>query len=152
MDLILWRHAEAEDAGPGQRDLDRALTPHGQRQAARMAQWLNARLPDAARVVASPARRTQQTALALGRQAETLPELAPDSDVESVLQASGWPSASQVTVLVGHQPTLGLLAARLLTGRSQSWSIRKGAVWWFRSRDREAGEVLLLGVQSPEQL
>lgn len=152
MDLILWRHAEAEDACSGQRDLDRALTPDGERQAARMAQWLNARLPPTARIIASPARRAQQTALALGRPVETLPQLAPASDVESAFQASGWPSASPVTVLVGHQPMLGQLAARLLAGQPQSWSIRKGAAWWFRSRDREAGAVLLLGVQSPEQL
>ena len=34
MDLILWRHAEAEDARAGQDDLERALTPKGERQAA----------------------------------------------------------------------------------------------------------------------
>ena len=34
MDLILWRHAEAE---PGEPDLERALTPKGVKQARRMA-------------------------------------------------------------------------------------------------------------------
>jgi len=44
MDLILWRHAEAEDAG-GKPDLERNLTRHGRKQAARMAEWLKPRLP-----------------------------------------------------------------------------------------------------------
>ena len=152
MDLILWRHAEAEDARPGQRDLDRALTSRGEDQAVRMAGWLNARLPEGSRILASPARRTQQTAQALGRPSETLAQLAPDSPLEPLLQASGWPRGAGTVVLVGHQPTLGRLAALLLAGQPQSWSIRKAAVWWLRSRDREAGDVLLLGVQSPEQL
>ena len=37
MDLILWRHAEAE---PGAPDHGRRLTPKGEKQAARMAAWL----------------------------------------------------------------------------------------------------------------
>ncbi|MEO7547467.1 MAG: histidine phosphatase family protein, partial [Ramlibacter sp.] len=40
MDLILWRHAEAEDAPEGGDDLDRALTSRGEKQAARVAAWL----------------------------------------------------------------------------------------------------------------
>ena len=57
MDLILWHHAEAVPERPGQSDLERALTPKGERQAQRMAQWLNRHLPDSTRIVASPARR-----------------------------------------------------------------------------------------------
>ena len=44
MDLILWRHAEAEDWQPDDAhrgsDLDRALTARGEKQAARMAAWM----------------------------------------------------------------------------------------------------------------
>lgn len=150
MDLILWRHAEAEDAVAGQTDLDRRLTEKGERQAARMAEWLNARLPQGARILASPARRTQQTALALGRPLETLAVLSPGGSVDAMIEAGGWPSSDGPRVLVGHQPTLGACAARLLAGRPQGWSLRKGAVWWLRSRN--GGEVLLLAVQSPELL
>jgi phosphohistidine phosphatase len=42
MDLILWRHAEAEEGGP---DLERKLTPKGRKQAKRVAAWLLQRLP-----------------------------------------------------------------------------------------------------------
>ena len=44
MDLILWRHAEAFEMREVQDDLDRALTPKGERQALRMAAWLNQQL------------------------------------------------------------------------------------------------------------
>ena len=41
MDLILWRHAEAFDLAEGGTDLERMLTPRGEKQAARMAAWLD---------------------------------------------------------------------------------------------------------------
>ena len=37
MDLILWRHAEAEELAEAGDDLARALTSRGEKQAARMA-------------------------------------------------------------------------------------------------------------------
>jgi phosphohistidine phosphatase len=37
MDLILWRHAEAVEAAPGELDMGRVLTARGDKQAARMA-------------------------------------------------------------------------------------------------------------------
>jgi len=37
MDLILWRHAEAFEAEGEEADMNRSLTPRGERQAARMA-------------------------------------------------------------------------------------------------------------------
>jgi phosphohistidine phosphatase SixA len=62
MDLILWRHADAEDAIP---DLTRNLTTKGDRQAKRMAGWLRVHLPKQARILSSPANRSRQTADAL---------------------------------------------------------------------------------------
>jgi len=64
MDLILWRHADAEEGAP---DLARKLTPKGERQAARVAAWLREHLPENYRLLASPAVRAQQTAEALGK-------------------------------------------------------------------------------------
>src|SRR4029079_4806290 len=54
MDLILWRHCEAE---PGEPDLGRRLTSKGLKQAERMAARLDATLPDTRRVLGSPADR-----------------------------------------------------------------------------------------------
>ena len=91
MDLILWRHAEAHELREGEGDdLARALTPKGERNAARMAQWLNHVLPATARVLVSPAVRTQQTAAALERKFKTVPALAPDGSVEALVAAWRW--------------------------------------------------------------
>ncbi len=153
MDLLLWRHAEAFEPREGEDDLDRALTPKGERQAQRMAAWLNRQLPASTRVLASPARRTQQTAAALERRFKTVAALAPDHGVEALLVASRWPDAREPVLVIGHQPTLGLAAAYLLSDQPLAWSVRKAAVWWLRSRDREGGaRVVLQAVMSPELL
>lgn len=160
MDLILWRHAQAvmlEDEGGSvafdlARDLVRPLTPKGERQAVRMAEWLNQRLPDTTRILVSPARRTQQTAEALGRRFRTVEALNPLAGVDDLLTAARWPDAREPVLIVGHQPTLGLLAARLLTGVEQPWSVRKGAVWWLRSRERDGDQQVLLHAVVPSEL
>lgn len=153
MDLILWRHAEAHDPEPSQHDLERTLTAQGERQAQRVAQWLNRHLPSGAQVLASPARRCQQTAAALGRSVETVDELAPDRGAEALLQAACWPDAREAVLVVGHQPTLGLAAAFLLSDQLRPWPVRKGALWWLRGRERGGGlQVVLHAVISPELL
>ena len=141
MDLILWRHAEAE---PGEPDLGRRLTAKGVKQAERMAAWLEARLPDTTRVLASPADRAQQTALALKRKFRTVPELAPGATVPSLLAAAGWPDSREPVLIVGHQPTLGNVAAFLLSGEGADWAVKKGAVWWLSNRVREDGAAVVL--------
>jgi phosphohistidine phosphatase len=148
MDLILWRHADAE---PGEPDLERRLTAKGVRQAERMAAWLDTHLPDRCRVLVSPAERAQQTARPLGRKFKIVPELAPGASAAAILAAAGWPDAREATLIVGHQPTLGETAALLLSGRDAPWGMRKAAVWWLSDRDREQGaEVVLKVVIGPD--
>lgn len=93
MELILWRHAEAHDAKEGQDDLERALTPRGEKQAARMSAWLERQLPQGLRVVSSPARRTEQTAQALGRKYKLRAELLPDGTPTDLLELVQWEKA-----------------------------------------------------------
>jgi phosphohistidine phosphatase len=151
VDLILWRHAEALEMRELHDDLERALTPKGERQAQRMAEWLNRQLPASTRVLVSPARRAQQTAAALDRRLKTLPALAPDGTVEALLHAVRWPESREPVLVVGHQPTLGLAAAYLLAGLAQPWAVRKGAVWWLRAREREGvRQVVLHAVMAPD--
>ena len=153
MDLILWRHAEAEVAAPGQDDLQRALTQKGERQARRMAAWLNHRLAATTRVLVSPALRCRQTADALGREMRIVPTLAPDVPIANLIEASRWPKSSEPVLICGHQPTLGQLAAHLLAGVEQDWAVKKGAVWWLRWRQRDGEpEVTLHAVQGPDAL
>lgn len=149
MNLILWRHAEAH---PGEDDLARELTPKGVNQAAAMAHWLKRHLPPEARIIASPALRSQQTAQALTGAYEISPDIAPERTAEDLLRACGWPDEETV-LLVGHQPALGQLAALLLTGSTADWSIRKGAVWWLQQRVRDGeAQVVLHAVLGPGTL
>lgn len=145
MDLILWRHAEAEDNHGGD-DRERELTVKGKKQAQKMAEWLNARLPDEARILVSPATRTVQTAQALERKFELSESIGLDAAASDLLAASAWPSSKQTVVLVGHQPTLGQLAALLVSGSPQSWEIKKGALWWLRSAPEDGGSRAALRV------
>jgi len=148
MDLLLWRHADAE---PGTRDLERDLTAKGRKQAQRVADWLREWLPRDARVLASPANRARQTAEALTRSFATDAALAPGSGADQVLAAAGWPDEDGAVLIVGHQPTLGRAAALALTGTPADWSIRKASVWWLSRRPQD-GKVLLRAVIAPDLL
>ena len=154
MELILWRHAEAEIGMP---DLGRKLTPRGQKQARRVAEWLHAQLPASARVLVSPAIRAQQTAQALAsighRRPKTVGSLAPDAGVRDLLTAADWPRSKVPVVVVGHQPTLGQVASLLLAGEVQDWSVKKAGLWWLSARERGgAEETVLRAVISPDLL
>lgn len=133
MDLILWRHAEAEE---GSNDLARGLTRRGQQQAGDMAAWLRPRLPENYRLLASQAKRSQQTAAVLSKNYEVLPALNPDASADAILRALDWPNLSRPVVLVGHQPYLGQIAAKLLSGEDQFWPVKKAAIWWLQHRVR----------------
>lgn len=149
MDLILWRHAEAEDGAP---DDARRLTAKGERQAKRVAKWLAKRLPEDALLISSPAVRARQTASALRDEFETSPSAAVGSGARALLAAAGWPSPERRTVvLVGHQPTLGEAAALALGGSVQPWSLKKGALVWLAQRSRGGKtETVLRAAISPD--
>src|SRR3569833_249365 len=147
MELILWRHAEADDTVP---DLKRELTDKGRKQASRLAVWLSPRLSQDIRILGSPATRTLQPAQALGRGFPRGPARAPGASADDVLAAAGWPEAAYPVLVVGHQPTLGQVAMRLLTGQAGDLSVKKGSIWWLQSRER-AGQVqvVLRAVATP---
>lgn len=154
MDLLLWRHAEAEDISADGSDAARRLTPRGEQQAAAMGRWLRKHGPRDMAVLVSPAIRTQQTASALERPFETVRAIAPGAETEALIAASGWPDArfGKAVLLVGHQPTLGLLAARLMTGRELPWSVKKGALWWLHVRQRTERSEAVLKLVLPAEM
>jgi len=49
-------------------------------------------------------------------------------------------------LVVGHQPTLGEVAAFLVAGVASSWSIRKGGVWWISNRVRDGDASVVVKV------
>ncbi|MCS0583110.1 histidine phosphatase family protein [Massilia pinisoli] len=141
MDLILWRHAEAEDTEP---DLTRNLTDKGRQQAHNMAQWLRGYLPAQVRIVCSPANRTRQTADALGLSYDIRNDIAPGAAADDLLKATGWPRGDGVVLLVGHNPAISELATRLLAGKPFPMSLCKAGAWWLSTgtRDDERGVIL----------
>jgi phosphohistidine phosphatase len=143
MQLILWRHADAED---GAEDAARRLTAKGLTQATRMAAWLAQRLPDDARILVSPAVRAQQTAAALGRPMKTTQAVNTGVQAVDVLRAAGWPDGAGTVVVVGHQPSLGAATALALTGKALPWSFEKASVWWLSSSHSSAAVVAVMSV------
>jgi len=152
MDLLLWRHAEAEDGIP---DLKRKLTKRGEKQAQHIAEWLKKNAPKNLRILVSPAVRCQQTAQALGLPFETDKRLGADNDVSHLLATIGWPDGGEkgaghkAVLVVGHQPTLGQTAALLLSGTEANWTIKKGALWWFTNRTRQGESQTVLKAVIP---
>jgi phosphohistidine phosphatase len=148
MDLILWRHAQAEDGVP---DLERRLTARGRGDARRVAAWLRERLPSAGvRVLSSPAVRARETADALGLGYEVLDALAPGAEAMDAIAASGWADGAEATtVVVGHNPWIGEAVSRLVGGCEDGWAIRKAGLWWLSRREHD---VRVRAVMSPELL
>jgi phosphohistidine phosphatase len=139
MELILWRHADAEDGAP---DLERKLTPKGRKDAERVAKWLLRHLPADFVLIASPAARAQQTAEALKVGIETDERLAPGATVADILKAA---RRAGTVVIVGHQPDLGRAIAHLIGGTEAEWRLKKGALWWIE-------DDLVKAVVSPDLL
>ncbi len=149
MDLLLWRHAEAED---GEDDLRRRLTERGHKQARAMAKWISEHQPKDMRIIVSPAVRTQQTAEALKLPFETQRKIGPEACVSELIAASGWPAASGAVLIVGHQPSLGRLASLLLAGHESEWTIKKGALWWLSNRVRRGETQTVLRAVIPAEM
>ncbi|MGH8807432.1 MAG: SixA phosphatase family protein [Noviherbaspirillum sp.] len=141
MELILWRHADAE---PGLPDEARALTAKGHKQAWKMAEWLDRHLPGNCKILVSPAVRTVQTAEALGRKFKTHPALFTDTSPEKLLAAANWPDGREPVLIVGHQPTLGQTAALLIAGTQQEWNIRKGSIFWIEQKVADEADTIYL--------
>ena len=153
MDLIFWRHAETAHAVDGQSDSDRELSPRGERQAQRMAHWLERQLPESTKILCCPTVRTEQTVSPLGRKYKLRDELSPNASIEDVLALVQWPINKSNVLLVTHQPLIGEVIKKLLQIQIPEVVIRKGSVWWLRSRNKEDEEqIMLVTVQTPEML
>ena len=151
MELILWRHADAEEAH-GKDDSARELTKKGRKQAERMAQWLKARMEGDWRILVSPAKRTLQTVKPLDLPFEQSEAIGTGTSAGALLRAAGWPDRADKVLVVGHQPTLGEVAGKIL-GLSEDPAIRKGAIWWFVARGGESNiDVVLKAVLAPDLL
>jgi len=133
MELYIVRHGPAEECGEGP-DAERALTPKGAARMGQVARGLRALECRPGRVLTSPLRRAEQTARILAE------ALCPDAPFEMCEQLAPGASAAQLVaelagaaeecvMMVGHNPDLPALAARLLCNRCKAdVHFRKGAV------------------------
>jgi phosphohistidine phosphatase len=130
--LLIVRHAIAVERGtPGVPDDERRLTPEGKRRFRRAARGL-ARLvsrPDA--LLTSPLPRARETAeiaaRAWGRVAVKTIDALRDGDNAALETALGARGDDALVAIVGHEPHLSSLLARLLDSRrSDRLAFRKG--------------------------
>lgn len=153
--LILWRHAEAEVLGANGLDTNRALTKNGRKDAAKMAKWLNQHLPPNTVILSSPAKRCLETAEALHNLSQLEIKIADflsvDSTVGQIAKKITNDDNSKTILVIGHQPNLGLLIAKLLGMSESACVVKKGAVWWLRQREVNGGlQTYLFTVQHPD--
>jgi phosphohistidine phosphatase len=117
--LVLIRHAKAEAGGDS--DRGRILAPRGQADAAALGRWLADQGLRADRVVVSPARRARQTwelaAAATDWPDATVEDGIYDNTVDSLVQViRATPAEVETLALVGHNPSLAVLARMLDDG------------------------------------
>ncbi len=121
MKVILVRHAEAEPRGRGLADAKRKLTKDGHEQARATGKAISAVGEEAQRIFSSPLVRAWETAQELAdvwknKEVEELAGLGTDFDMAEVDRtvADLLEEGVESICLVGHAPTLGDYAARLI--------------------------------------
>ena len=133
MQLVLIRHARAEERALLKRDRTRALTIDGRRRMRKAAHGLHALLPGLSQIATSPLTRARQTAAIVAEARDDidvtlLPALTPGQPPRAVLVWLRAQSANATLALVGHEPDLGRLAGWLLSGKPSGFvQFKKGA-------------------------
>src|SRR6478735_12370288 len=112
--LLMLRHADAEAARPGHRDLQRRLTDRGLAQAAAAGRWLADHYRIDA-VLCSPATRTRETLAELGVGAPAeFPEWLYNAGGDTILAGIRALDAAVGTALViGHAPGIPAAVSEL---------------------------------------
>ena len=150
MDLILVRHAEAEQAN-GKADAERELTTLGHQQAARLADALMKRYRPAV-VVSSPLVRAVQTAgpLAVGLSLTETDLLTPDAGKFKKLTAWLTDRGDGPVAAVGHNPNISLYLAWLLGADEGATPMEKAAAACVRMERMEKGGGRLVWLVTPD--
>lgn len=150
MRVLLIRHAIAAPLGQSaKRDEDRQLTELGKRRFKIVAQVLRdiARKPSA--ILTSPAVRARQTAAIVAKvwgdiEPVAVPALV-DGDWEAVCRALDPYRRADTVLLIGHEPWISHVTARLLDARSaRAFAFRKGGVALIEVERVRAGRGKLL--------
>lgn len=147
MRFLIIRHATAEPLREGLSDEDRELTSRGEKRARRAFRGL-ARLEELDQVLTSPLVRARATADILCdvfdlSSPEVAPELAPGGDHAALFTrlATFAPDAS--IALVGHEPSLGEIVARLCGGRGLNVDVKRASVAIVEGEPGDGGAKLV---------
>jgi phosphohistidine phosphatase len=161
MRIYLVRHAIAvpRDAPGVADDASRELTKQGITRMRRAVRGLSPLKIDLNQIWASPYLRALQTAEILAQafprcgSVRTLPALAPGGDFDSIVRALAEDPSLDNLALVGHEPDLGELAARLLGSQTPILQFKKGGMACIEIEELDApyrGELCWL--LTPRQL
>ena len=120
--LYVLRHAEAEALSPSGLDADRALTDAGAKRMKAVARAISRMEPSFDAILVSPLLRARQTAEPVAAACRFKDELRvteallPGSDPSTLLdelEGAEW----KTVLVVGHEPHMGRLFGRLVSGR-----------------------------------
>ncbi len=158
MRLLIIRHAAAVPSGtPGIADDDRPLTPKGEAKFRVAAQGL-ARIADRPDVLlTSPLPRARGTADIAARAFKRVePRVEPalaHGGVDAILGALGKQPREAMVAIVGHEPVLGALLARLLGARdSGQFPFKKGGAALVDLPEGTSGDARLIWFLKPRVL
>lgn len=133
MVLYIVRHAEAIEKKDGQPDEWRHLTEKGRSCAEKMGSVVSKQGPKPRLTITSPLTRAVQTAEIMARKAcrrnvvIASEQLLPDADVEALANSLTSNRSDKRVMIVGHEPQLGLLTARLLHRTDTEIALAKGS-------------------------
>jgi len=132
-EIILLRHAHADQAVPAGGDSDRQLSPRGVSEARDAGQWLRAHHALPARILCSPSRRTLQTLDdALGGVERKLEQRIYEATAGELASLIDEHADAERLLLVGHNPGFETLVALLATGQSGDFrGIPPGGIAWL---------------------
>ncbi len=137
MRIIIARHGDAEAKADSKEDADRILTPEGREQADLLGRVIAATIGTIEGLWTSPLMRALQTAGIASKHLKIKPAIEPLLGIPADLEQLSWKlqrEALGTVMLVGHQPDLGRLAARLL-GFVSEVSLKKGGVCMVDTKD-----------------
>ena len=132
-EVILLRHAHAENQAPGQNDSARELSQRGVTEAKDAGKWLRQQDLRGVTILCSPSVRTRQTLeYALGKVDATFePRIyeATAGDLDALIDEH---EDARRLMLVGHNPGFETLVALLATGQSGDFrGMPPGGIAWF---------------------
>jgi phosphohistidine phosphatase len=134
MEIYLLRHGIAENAGPGMKDADRALTPEGRDKLRRVLKRANAAGVEPGVILSSPYRRALETAeiaadaLAYRGKVVRTEALVPNASPREVWEEIRARRNEAAILLASHEPLMSSTLALFLASPALLVDMKKAAL------------------------